>query len=139
MKKLITLILLATFSFQVQSATLTRQNLSDSATALEATYSNATVSGGDVATNTDGKLLLHVKNPGSSTATVTVTAQKTTVIRVGYGTLTRADIVASLDAGEEAFMGPFPIDAFNTASGNAAITYSGDGAADVDIAALKIP
>lgn len=121
------------------TATLSRQTVSDSAAALEPTYANADTASGDLVTNTDGKTLLLVKNPGSSTATVTVTAQVASTTKPGFGTVSRANIVATLSAGEAAVMGPFPIDAFNTGAGNISISYGSAGAPDVDTAALKLP
>ena len=119
------------------AATLSRETLTDTA-ALEPTYANSGVAG-DVVTNTDGKTLLHVKNPGASTATVTVTPQVATTTKPGFGTVTRASVAASLAAGEQAFLGPFPVSAFNNSSGQIAITYGGAGATDVDVAAIKLP
>lgn len=128
--------LLVILSVSAQAATLTRESLGD--LALEATYADAATSTGDLALNTDGKLLLHAKNLGAATATVTVTAQTTSREIPGFGTLTRADIVATLAPSEEAFLGPFPKSSFNTASGNVSISYGGT-ADDVDISALKLP
>ena len=138
MKNVAFLALILALALPAQAATLSRQTISDSATGLEATYANAG-GAGDVVTNTDGKTLLHVKNPGASSATVTVTAQVSSTTKPGFGTVSRANIVASLAAGEEAFLGPFPTSAFNNASGQISITYGGAGATDVDIAALKLP
>lgn len=127
------------FSLSVHGSTLVRQNLSDSATGLEATYQAASYTTSDTVTNTDGKTLIHVKNPGASSATVTVAPVNATVIKAGYGTLTRASIVAALAAGEAAFLGPFPIEAFNSGSGNVTVTYGGAGSVDITIGALKLP
>ncbi len=136
--KTLSCLLILFFSVAAQGATLSRQTIADGATGLEATYANSGVAG-DVVTNTDGKTLLHVKNPGVSTATVTITAQVASTTHPGFGTVSRANIVGSLAAGEEAFLGPFPVSAFNNSSGQIAITYGGAGATDVDVAALKLP
>ena len=116
-------------------ATISRQTVNEDGT--EATYSNADTSNGDKITNTDGKTILHFKNPGASSASVVVAAQQTSKYVPGYGTMSITDSTYSLDAGEEVFAGPFPLDAFNDSDGNLNVSYSGAGAADVDVAALK--
>lgn len=114
-------------------ATLSRQTIDEDGVTV--IYANAGGSG-DVVTNTDGKTFLHLKNPGASTATVTITAQNTSKEVAGWGTLTKSDVVITLTTGTEQFAGPFAIDAFNNSSGQIALTYGGAGAADVDVAAL---
>lgn len=102
-------------------ATLTAEEIVEAG--LEATYAAAT-GGGDEFLNS-GREMIHVKNGGGGDITVTVTAQKTTSSKGGYGTLTKADSVVVVTAGEERFIGPFPITAFNDSNGKAQITYSG--------------
>jgi hypothetical protein len=120
------------------AATLSRQNILESAAAgLVPTFAAVAV-GGDVVTNSDGKTLIHVKNASGTSATVTVTAQSATVTHGGYGTVTRANFAATLSsAGAEVILGPFPTGAFNNSSDQIVISYSGGGAAGLTIAAYK--
>lgn len=101
---------------------------------LDATY-DAADAGGDVVTNR-GSLVLHVKNGDASSHTVTVTAQTTTVEVSGYGVADLDDVVLAIPAGEERFLGPFPVKTFNDANQQIAITY--DAVTSVTIAAIKL-
>ncbi|MCK5643458.1 MAG: hypothetical protein KAJ19_21790 [Gammaproteobacteria bacterium] len=101
-------------------ATLTAQEIVEAG--LEATYDAAT-GGGDDFLNS-GREMIHVKNGSGSEITVTVTAQKTTLAKGGYGTLTKSNSVVAITAAEDRFIGPFPITAFNDPNGKAQITYS---------------
>lgn len=112
-------------------ATLTRQKIVSSG--LAASYGSA-AAGGDVVDNSDGKTVLHVKNAGGGSINVTITAQDTSVDAAGYGTITVSNLVVAVPAGAERFIGPFPKRAFNNASKQIAITYS--GVTSVTIAAL---
>jgi hypothetical protein len=103
---------------------------------MEASYAAAS-GGGDVMPN-DGKTLLHVKNGGGGAITVTIAAVVASKdVGVGYGLYTRANVAVVVDAAEERFIGPLPDRAFNNASGQAAISYS--GVTSVTVAALKMP
>lgn len=104
---------------------------------LEASYAAAS-GGGDSAANGKGDVVLHAKNASGGALTVTVTAQSTTRSVAGYGDLTKGDASVSVPAAGEAFLGPFPRDAFNDASGDIAITYPG-GVTSLTIAALRVP
>ena len=117
-------------------ATLTRQTLGEDG--LTASYA-ACASGGDEVTNSDGATFLHVKNGGGSAVTVTVAEQisGTTVESPNYGKLTKANATKSINAGAEAFFGPFKKQGFNDEDGNIQITYS--GVTSLTIAALKLP
>jgi hypothetical protein len=113
-------------------ALLTRQNFALGG--LAASYA-AAAAGGDTVDN-DGKVVLHVKNGGAGAINVTVAAQVASLSVEGYGTLTRSDVVVSVPAGGERFIGPFPPRAFNDANGRAAITY--DAVTSVTLAALQM-
>lgn len=104
---------------------------------LAASYDPAT-GGGDTANNARGDVVLHAKNGSGGALTVTVTAQSTSRDVAGYGSLTKADASVSVGAGSEAFLGPFPRDAFNDASDDIAIAYPG-GVTSLTIAALRVP
>lgn len=116
-------------------AQIARQNLSE--TPLNPTFANATTSGGDKIDNDDGATILHLKNGGASSATVTVTAQDTSEEVAGFGAMTKADLVVTVPAGAERLVGPLPKRAFNDADGNLNLAYGGAGAADVDVAAYR--
>ena len=102
---------------------------------LTASYA-AAVAGGDSALNIGGDVILHVKNGGAGVLTVTVTAQRTSKQIGGFGVLTKADIAVSVAAGQERFIGPFPIRAFNDSTGRVRIGY--DQVVSVTVAALRV-
>ena len=114
-------------------ATLTRQSIVPAG--LANTYA-AAAGGGDVIDNSDGKTFLHVKNAGGGSITVTVTAQSTSLVTATHGTLTVANIAVAVGAAAEKIIGPFPKAAYNNASDQLAITYS--GVTSVTIAGFKI-
>ncbi len=92
-------------------------------------------SGGDTFPN-DGKTILVFWNDDASVAVVTVTAQDTTASGVGFGAVTKANAVQSIEANAADVMGPFPASAFNTAAGHVAATYS--SVTDLDVAAVRV-
>ena len=79
--------------------------------------------GGDTLANTAIQFF-HVVNGGGVSITATVVPVVTTVLDPLLGTLTKENAVLSLAAGEEGFLGPFEVDAFNDATGNITITCS---------------
>ncbi len=101
---------------------------------IEAVYSSADVSG-DVFTN-DGKTLIHVKNDDADTLNITVTAQKTSVDKQGFGTVAVSDTTVAITAGEEEFIGPFPTSRFNDSNGQVNVLY--DDETSVTLAALRL-
>lgn len=105
-------------------ATLSRQKILAATTGLQATYA-ACAGGGDVVDNSDGKTFLHVKNGSGGALSVTVTAQNASTVVGGFGTLAVANVVVSVGAGAEKYIGPFPRQAYNNTSDQIAITYSG--------------
>jgi hypothetical protein len=113
-------------------AELSTQQILD--TGLEASYDSA-AAGGDTFVN-DGseRQFLHVKNASVGSAReVTVAAETTSTTKPGFGTLTQDDIVVSVAASSEEFIGPFPLTAFGA---EPEISY--DSEADVTIAVVKI-
>lgn len=112
-------------------ATLTAQEIVEAG--LEASYDAATGGGDDFVNN--GKEFIHVKNGSGGDITVTVTAQRTITNKAGFGPMTKSDSAVVVTAGEERFIGPFPISAFNNSTGKAVITYS--GVTSLTIAILK--
>lgn len=96
-----------------------------------ATY-NAANGGGDSFVN-DGKTVLHIKNGSAGPLTVTVPAVASTTEKSGFGTLSKADAAIAVPAGEERFLGKFPVQAFGAL---ASITYS--GVTSLTVAVLRI-
>lgn len=114
-------------------ATLSRQDMVEAG--LLGSYVAAS-GGGDVVDN-DGQTFLHVKNGGGGSINVTVAAQVAAFQTPGMGPMTKANIVVAVANGAEKFIGPFAKQAFNTAAGQVAITYS--GVTSVTIAAVRLP
>tara|TARA_B100000902_G_scaffold399581_1_gene471168 strand:- start:2023 stop:2367 length:345 start_codon:yes stop_codon:yes gene_type:complete len=79
--------------------------------------------GGDKLANT-GEQFFHVENASGSAITATVVPVVTTVVDPLLGTLKKENAVLSLSAGEDGFLGPFEVDAFNDTDGNITITCS---------------
>lgn len=117
-------------------ATLTVQTVTSSG--VTPTYVSAAVAGDQVA-NPDGDTFVHVKNTSTASKVVTVTAQQTSVSNVpGYGTLTKSSVTVTVPATTgDKLIGPFPLLAFNNASGRLAVTYS--AVTSLTIAALRLP
>ncbi len=115
-------------------ADLTIQNVVEAG--LSATYAAAD-SGGDAALNVSGDVVLHVKNDDAASKTVTVTAQRSSQVVPDFGDMSKSDIVVSIPAGEDRFIGPFPKGAYNDGAGKVQVTYS--ATTSVTIAALRVP
>lgn len=124
------------FAFAVPT-TLTANVLSE--TPLEATYSNADAVNGNRVLNPNGDVAFHFKNPGGTTATVTVEVQKPSVTVNGLGVLTKTDITCNLLTTEECFIGPLNTRIWNDTSGFVQITYGGAGSGNVDVIAFRAP
>lgn len=101
-------------------ATLVAQSIVEAG--LEASYSAAAGAGDDFI-NT-GREMIHIKNADASDTTITVTAQKSSTTKKGFGAVAKSDSVVVVTAGEERFIGPFPTTAFNDGNGKAQVTYS---------------
>ena len=91
--------------------------------------------GGDTLANTAIQFF-HVANDGGVAMTATVVPIVTTVVDPLLGTLKKENAVLSLAAGEEGFLGPFEVDAFNDVTGNITITCSAQ--ASVKLSALYL-
>lgn len=94
--------------------------------------------GGDKIKNVDGKTFLLLENPGGDVAAVTITAQQTVRTTPGFGPMTKADLVINVNAGETKMVGPFPSAPWNDSAGDLVLTYSGAGAADINVSPLFI-
>ena len=102
-------------------ATLTAQKITD--TGIVATMSDATAAG-DEFLNT-GLEFLFFKNEDSSTSyDVTITAQVTNIHHQNFGTVVKENVVKTVAAGAEVFIGPFKQAAFNDTNHKVQITYS---------------
>ncbi len=82
------------------------------------------------------RTFLAVENGSGSSVDVTITAQDTTAKAPGVGEVTVSDMVVSVPASGNRFIGPFPA-AFIDASGNVAVGYSDE--TSVTVAALRLP
>ena len=102
-------------------ATLTAQKITDAG--VVATMSSA-AGGGDEFLNS-GLEFLFVQNSSAGSHTVTVTAQVQSVHHQTFGTVSKSNIVRSVAAGAEVFIGPFRQAAFNDSNNKVQITYSG--------------
>ena len=94
---------------------------------IDATYAAANAAG-DTFVN-DGRTMLHVVTT-STGCTVTIDS----LVASDFGD--DADIAVVLATGEEAFIGPFRTDRFNSAAGLVTVTYSDD--TGVTVAALAL-
>ena len=114
-------------------ATLVPEDSSESG--LTPTF-NTVAAGGDQFAN-NGNIVLYIKNTNAAARTVTVAAQSTSYTKAGFGSLTKSNaaVVVPATTGERV-LGPFPIDAFNNASGNCQITYSAETGVTVAIIRL---
>jgi hypothetical protein len=101
-------------------ATLTAQQITQAG--LEPTTVTPAVAGDKLA-NTAIQFF-HVVNGVGVAMTDTVIPVVTTVIDPTLGVLKKENAVLSLAAGEEGFLGPFEVDAFNDVDGNITITCS---------------
>lgn len=90
---------------------------------------------GDQLANT-GIQFFHLENDGAVSVTATVVPVVTTVVDPTLGKLVKENSVITLAAGEEGFLGPFEIDAFNDADGNITITCTVQ--ADIKLSALYL-
>ena len=91
--------------------------------------------GGDTLAN-PAIQFFHVANGGGVAITATVVPVVTTVVDPLLGTLKKENAVLSLAAGEEGFLGPFEVDAFNDVNGNITITCS--ATASIKLSALYL-
>ena len=111
-------------------ALLTAQQITQAG--LEPTTVTPAVSGDKLA-NTAIQFF-NVQNGGGVSITATVIPVVTTVVDPLLGTLKKENAVLTLAAGEEGFLGPFEVDAFNDVDGNITITCSAQ--ASVKLSAL---
>lgn len=99
-------------------ALLTRQNLKEDG--LNAAYAAATAAGDSF--ENSGAEFLHVKNGHTAAQSITVDSISESITDSYYGKMTKADLVLSIPAGGNVFIGPFPKGGFGSTVN---ITYSG--------------
>ena len=114
-------------------ATLTAQKITDQGTI--ATMSTAT-GGGDEFVNTGLEFLFFQNGHASNSYVITITAQVTNIHHQNFGTVVKENIVKTITAGAEVFIGPFKQAAFNDANHKVQITYS--GVTTLNVAALYL-
>ena len=97
----------------------------------------AAAGGGDSFDNpSDQSTFLYVNNAGGSSITVTITAQATSRDVPGLGPMTKPNAGGAVTNGTIKLFGPFPAEAFNNASGQVAVSYS--GVTSVTVAVLRL-
>jgi hypothetical protein len=140
MKKLMLFILVLLFSFSLPAfalpTALTLQSVTE--TAVAANLQSCDSANGNKFLNTNEDVLLLAQNTdGTNSATVSVTAQVTSIEDLRYGTISKASQSVSLAAGAIKIMGPFPASIFNDSSGYVSMTISGTGASSVKFLPFK--
>ena len=120
-------------------ATLTAQKITDQATIAKM---GSATGGGDEFVNTGLEFLFFQNEHGSNSYVITVTAQVTNIHHQNFGTVVKENVVRSVAAGAEVFIGPFKQAAFNDSNHKVQITYQQSGAAvdpaDMNVAALYL-
>jgi len=114
-------------------ATLTVQTIAS--TGLVPSYAAAAVAG-DKFLN-DGRTFIQIKNTNAATRLITITAQKTSTTKPGFGPLTVSNYTYTIAATTgDVMLGAFP-QAFNDGDGNVNVTY--EAVTNVSIGAFKLP
>ena len=125
----------ASSSWAVPTA-LTVQSVTEAAAV--ANYQSCDNTNGNKFANQQEDVLLLVWNNGSTgSATVTITAQTTSIDDPTAGTVTKSSQAISLSTTQMKILGPFPKKVFNDSSGFVNLTISGTGAADVDLLPIR--
>ena len=102
-------------------ATLTAQKITDTGTLAAVTSASAA---GDEFLNTGLEFLFFQNEHASASYNVTITAQVTNIHHQNFGTVVKENIVKTVAAGTEVFIGPFKQAAFNDSNNKVQITYS---------------
>ena len=114
-------------------ATLSAQKITDTGTLAAVVSANAA---GDEFLNTGLEFLFFQNEHASASYDVTITAQVTNIHHQNFGTVVKENIVKTITAGAEVFIGPFKQAAFNDANHKVQITYS--GVTTLNVAALYL-
>jgi len=102
-------------------ATLTAQKITDTG---KIGVSVSATAGGDEFLNTGLEFVHLQNNHASNSYVVTVTAQVTNIHHQQFGTVVKENIVKTITAGADVFIGPFKQAAFNDANHKVQLTYS---------------
>ncbi len=109
---------------------LTVQSVAE--TAATANLQAVSAPSGNKFSNQQENVLLIVQNQSvSDAATVTVTAQSTSIIDSILGVVSKANQAITLAAGAVKILGPFPKRTFNTSSGYVEFVTAGTGSSSV--------
>ena len=104
-------------------ATLTAQKITDTGTVASMLLLNSSA-GGDEFLNSGLEFLFFKNEHGSNSYDVTITAQVTNIHHQNFGTVVKENIVKTVAAGAEVFIGPFKQAAFNDSNNKIQITYN---------------
>lgn len=130
-------LLIAAPVFAVET-TVSVQSVAEASAAL--TFANADTSNGNRFQNPNEDVLLVLRNVhATDAATVTIDAATASINDPVLGTVSKADNVVSLAAGDIKILGPFPRRTFNTTAEFVNMAVSGDAASSVRIAPFKSP
>ena len=102
-------------------ATLTAQKIRDIGTVATMTATN---SGGDEFLNTGLEFLFFQNAHASNSYDVIITAQVTNIHHQNFGTVVKENVVRTVAAGAEVFIGPFKQAAFNDTNNKVQISYN---------------
>lgn len=117
-------------------ALYTRQNLAEGGVSL--TANAATVTVGDTADNSDGKLVWLVRNGSGAGITVAATIVNSPSINDPVrGLLTKTIAAAAVAAGATAILGPFPPSVYNNASNQVTLICS--AVTSVTVSPITLP
>lgn len=143
MKMLIGLLMMAVVSLFTATAhaaptTLTVQELSE--TPWTQALTAVDTANGNRVLNPNGDVFLILSNPTGSggSATVTFTAQTTSVEFPGYGPVTKSNLAVSLSDGDTKLVGPFSKRSWNDGSGYLVFATTGAVSASVTVKALRL-
>ena len=139
---LIPFILLAVVYAATAAPTAVTRRTANETPYYDGQFTDADQANGNKVNNADGLTQLIFMNTNTAgTATVTITAQKTTFNVPGVGPLTKSNITCSLTAlsGSACFVGKLNATIWNDASGMIQVTYSGNGSGDVKLIPFAAP
>lgn len=122
-----------------QTANISRTDLTTSGVNLTSSAQNAP---GVIYMPNDGRSLLYIDNRSVSTGvTATITTQKTSVTKDGYGTISLSDQVVSIPSSSRVIVGPFPTGRWNSTggSGGGTVRVSMSTVTPVSTTSLRLP
>jgi hypothetical protein len=117
-------------------ATLVAQSIVE--TGLNPVLVAADVAGDEFLIDSQERTMFVVDNAGGGVLIATVEAQNTSVKVPGFGTTVRGDMVVTVPAGEQRYVGPFPNAFADPADGNR-VQVAYDGVTSVTVGVFKLP